>query len=575
MDYFLYDSDSKIISFPVEEYKNALQKEPEGFEPVNIAAHALGCFCFCIAVSEIFKNIPIKPSFKHPECRFIYKLSDFEKKYIKSLSPTKKNRLFSLKGKIYDINFENKNISEGKTFIKFYSFDENTLELSIKFEFKKACFFLEREKDTEFLKTAALQNMELLFKSVGTKFFPELNKDLKPYTQKTIGHVPEYLKFATASFIQEFRKLMTCEKNKICVGEDNILAEKMTNAGNCVFKHDFKTTENAEITHRIEKMNDLTVDVLNGIIHLISEKSETPDLKILFSIDDLLFIRGKKAGRNQKGVRGGYKDSQRKEITEQLELLAGFKLNISKTFMPVIDEKGKRKYDLYQGESPLIYVRKAEDKDYYYVKPGEALALTLRGAGTKTGLIHKKIAEYDYYRNFWEKRLGNYLAWIWRTGQNKADFLVPSGVGTLINQIGEENKLKRPRSIRNRLENALDRLENDGVIKSWQYKSIDESILTGKNWFQTWLNHKLIIEPPIEILEEYSKIKKIKIKKEPKKFNFREILKIIKEKKLSQLKIAEELRIPPEILAGILTGKTLPTAYEKRKIQRRFTAQEV
>jgi len=52
-------------------------------------------------------------------------------------------------------------------------------------------------------------------------------------------------------------------------------------------------------------------------------------MEILLNIDDLLFIRGKRASKNQKGIRGGYKDSQRKEILEHLELLANIKINIS------------------------------------------------------------------------------------------------------------------------------------------------------------------------------------------------------------------------------------------------------
>ena len=49
-------------------------------------------------------------------------------------------------------------------------------------------------------------------------------------------------------------------------------------------------------------MNDLTVDVLNGVIHILLEKSKTSDIETLLSIDDLLFIRGKRASKNKKGI---------------------------------------------------------------------------------------------------------------------------------------------------------------------------------------------------------------------------------------------------------------------------------
>ena len=565
MDGFLSKIDNKIISFPVEEYLDTYKKEPEGFEIINVIAQALGCFCFCIAASELlnceagalekensFKNIEIKPSFKHPECDFVYELSDFEKKYLETLSIVRKNKLFSSKN--YNINFEKENVISGQAFIAFNLLDENSIKLTIKLDLEK-------------INVPVLEIMIVLFESVWSKLLPQLNKSQKPYSQKTISHIPDYLKFATAPFIQELRRLMTSGKDNVFIGDEGIIAEKITSHGHYVFKKNNDHEINTQILNQIRKMNDLTVDILNGVIHLLLEKSKTSDEEILLNIDDLLFIRGKRASKNKKGIRGGYKDSQRKEILEHLELLANLKINVSNVYIPVIDSNGKRNYDLYTGESPIFYMKKDENKDYcFHVKAGEILAMSLRGTAAKTGLIHKKVAEYDHYRNFWEKRIGNYLAWIWRSRQNTADFLVPLTIETLLNQIGEKKDNKRPQAIRNRLENALYKLENDCVIKCWQYKDIDEAVLTGKNWFEFWLKHKLIIEPPVEIFEEYSKIKKIK-NKSVSKFDFQEILAIIKEKNLSQLKIVEEIGIKQEVLSGILTGKISPNPSEKRKLQ--------
>jgi len=577
MDSYISCDDCKIISFSLKEYVNTYKKEPEGFEAINVIAQALGCFCFCLTASELLKNLEIKPSFKHAECDFIYELSDFEKKYLKTLSIVRKNKLLASKN--YAVNFEKENVISGKAFICFNSSDENSLKLSIKIDFNK-------------INVPSLEIMSVLFESIWLELFPQINKSQKPYNQKTLNYIPDYLKFATAPFVQELRRLMTSEKDNIFAGKEGIIAEKITSHGHYVFKNadceqrlkgglcspgmPFMASNqaaecdkeiNTQILNQISKMNDLTVDVLNGVIHILLEKSKTFDMEILLNIDDLLFIRGKRASKNQKGIRGGYKDSQRKEILEHLELLANIKINISNAYIPVIDVNGKRNYELYTGESPIFYMKRVENKDYcFYVKAGEVLAMSIRGAAAKTGLLHKKVAEYDYYRNFWEKRIGNYLAWIWRSRQNKADFLVPLTIETLLNQIGEENKIKRPQAIRDRLENALYKLENDTVIKSWQYKDIDETVLTGKNWFEIWLKLKLIIEPPVEIFEEYSKIKKIK-NKSAKKFDFQEILAIIKEKNLSQITIAEETGLKQEVLSGILTGKISPNPSEKRKLQ--------
>ena len=176
MDGFLSKIDNKIISFPVEEYLDTYKKEPEGFEIINVIAQALGCFCFCIAASELlnceagalekensFKNIEIKPSFKHPECDFVYELSDFEKKYLETLSIVRKNKLFSSKN--YNINFEKENVISGQAFIAFNLLDENSIKLTIKLDLEK-------------INVPVLEIMIVLFESVWSKLLPQLNKSL-------------------------------------------------------------------------------------------------------------------------------------------------------------------------------------------------------------------------------------------------------------------------------------------------------------------------------------------------------------------------------------------------------------
>lgn len=551
MEGYIFGSGDKTISFPLEEYVKAYKTEPEGFEAVNVIAQALGCFCFCLAAGEILGNSEIQPSFNNPECGFVYLLSDFEENYIQKLSLVRKNKL--LAGKNYAVNFEKEGLICGKAFISFKSLDKNRIKIEIKLEFQK-------------VNPPVTKIMEVLFETIWAGLFPEINKSQKSYTPKTINFVPDYLKFATAPFVQELRRLMTSEKNKIVSGNSNVIAEKITNAGSYVFKYSSDEEINILNTAWIGKMNDLTVDVLNGIIHILMDKSQNDNLEAVFCVDDLLFIRGKKASKNNKGARGGYKDSQRNEILEHLKLLAKIRISVSDVYIPAIIEN-ERSYSPYRGESPVIYLEKIADKEnYFYVKAGEVLALSLRGMAAKTGLIHKKIAEYDYYRNYWEKRIGNYLAWIWRNRQNKAEFLVPFTVRTLLNQVEEGNNSKRPQYMRDRLENALDKLEDDGVIKSWQYKNIDEAFLTGRNWREYWLKLMLIIEPPVEILEEYAKIKKIR-NKGTNRFDFQEIIRIIKEKKVSQMRIAEETGIKQEVLSGVLSGKILPNQSEKRKLK--------
>jgi len=543
MDDFL-TSNFKSIFFPLDEYLKKYGKEPEDFEFANVLAQAVGCYCFCIAVSHLFNSSKVTPSLDKFYCCFVYKFCDFEKKYLANLSQVRKNKIFSVKKYI---------IFDENSYVEIISCGKNSVKLAINVDFKSQ-------------NISNYGDINVLFSLIWQKILLQLNKNQKGYSQKTIYHVPEYLKFATAPFIHELRRLLTSEKEKLNSDNNQFLIEKITNSGHYVFENLQKDEIDSENTSIIEKMSDLTVDVLNAVVHLLIESSKTSDMKVLFNVDDLLFIRGKKASKNQKGIRGGYKESQRLEILEQLELLANIKINILNAYLPMLNENKVKIYSKYAGESPVILLEKADGENMFYVTPGEVLAISIQGAAMKTGLIHRKIAEYDYYRNFWEKRIGNYLAWIWRSRQNKADFLVPIMVDTLLKQVNNEIACKNAQNTRNRLENALDKLENDGVIKGWQYIDIDEDALVGRNWINNWLKLKLVVEPPIEILEEYSKIKKIR-KNKPQKYDYEDFLNIIKQKNISQMVLSEEIKIEKTKIAGIITGKYIPDANEKRKIK--------
>jgi len=533
-----FAAEIKSLFFPLNEYIQKFGKHPESFDFAGVFAHVVGCYCFCVAASNLVNSSKITPNEKNPYGLFRYKFCDFEKKYLASISQVRKNKILAVK-KI--------NILQGNSYVEILSCGKNSLKIAINIDF-------------EVLAIENTSDINTLFNLIWSELALQLNKSQKEYSQKTISYVPEYLKFATAPFVHELRRLLTSEKGDLNNSNGLLLKDKITSSGHYIFEN---ISENAEIS---EKMSDLTVDVLNALVHLMIEYSKTPDMKVLFNIDDLLFIRGKKASKNKIGKRGGYKESQRIEILEQLKILANIKINVLNSYLPMLNANKTKIYSKYSGESPVLFVKKADGENMFYASAGEVLALSLQGAAMKTGLLHKKIAEYDYYRNFWEKRIGNYLAWLWRSRQNKADFLVPVTVETLLKQVNSEIITKNAQTTRNRLENALDKLENDSVIKAWQYIDIDEEALIGRNWVKNWLKLKLIIEPPIEILEEYSKIKKIR-KNKAKKYDYKDFLDAVKQKNISQILLAEEIKIENTKIAGIITGKYIPDAGEKRKIR--------
>ena len=130
----------------------------------------------------------------------------------------------------------------------------------------------------------------------------------------------------------------------------------------------------------------------------------------------------------------------------------------------------------------------------------------LMGSYRQTKLFSKQVIAYDPYRKKWEKRLGRYLSWRWRTQARKGNYIQPHKVGTLLGKINMQENYSAPSRLRDRLETALDVLAEDGVIQSWQYESWDEAIALKKGWFEKWKNATLVIFPPIEVINYYQRL---------------------------------------------------------------------
>lgn len=275
-------------------------------------------------------------------------------------------------------------------------------------------------------------------------------------------------------------------------------------------------------------MDDLTADVLDIItIRWLQEARHTEGL-ITLHADDVLRMRGRKAHKGGSGRRGGYLEKDRKDVSKHMEILAETWIKVFEMEISQEQSKQKRKKisrATWQGESRAIVVTSRAgivntdgelDPYLWRVRPGDIFAPFLFGPGRQTAMMSLKALEYNPYRQKFEKRLTRYLTWQWRNRQKDASYLNPISVLKVLKSISERKKAsdnpgdyinkKNPLQTRERLEKALDKLQDDGVIAAWQYESIDESIVGNKGWGLEWLKWKLIIEPPSEILDKYDRI---------------------------------------------------------------------
>lgn len=286
---------------------------------------------------------------------------------------------------------------------------------------------------------------------------------------------------------------------------------------------DLKVQSNAAIeqwknltSQAITSMDDLTADIFDIVSILWMQQATHKDKMIRFHTDDALNLRrlqGRK--KDPDGYQASYRKKERDDIMKRLAALTTIWIRIERENLRFInedqetfDEIGQVQFNplfvvdsvtvAYRGETPIgIYECS--------IRPGELLSNFLYGSQKSSGMLALKTLEYHPTKQKYHKRLSRYLSWQWRIRQKSADYLRAYHIG------GDKGLLKvmdldvNPRygsRIKEQFEEILDTLQQDGIIKGWNYKeqNIEKQIEQEKNWFtNTWLKARVQIIPPNEI----------------------------------------------------------------------------
>ncbi|MBH8605607.1 helix-turn-helix transcriptional regulator [Thermoactinomyces sp. CICC 10522] len=277
----------------------------------------------------------------------------------------------------------------------------------------------------------------------------------------------------------------------------------------------------------IMAMNDLTADVLDMVTYKWLTTCKHPEHMVTVTADELLKLRGlqpqKSSGRTKKDgsvVRGGFSIEKKELIKQHINILRSTWIDIREMELPT-EENGKRLLKKFKARSTAIVVSSIIDeiaddgKEIPYawrVRPGDVFApFLLDRAARQTAWMSQMALKFDPYREKWEKRLTRYFAYQWRVRHNTGNFLAPIKVNTLLeNAVQDEVDPKNPSRTKKRLENSLNNLRKNRVIKDWKYIDGDEQIVGQKGWWQNivggWQQWKIEVTPPTELLEAYSEL---------------------------------------------------------------------
>ena len=261
-----------------------------------------------------------------------------------------------------------------------------------------------------------------------------------------------------------------------------------------------------------EELSDLDADVLDALSAIWLDLARSPQQDAITDIDTLLAMRGLKPKKNGDGRGAGYRPEQRADVLQALSHIQNLWLNMTEleVYSSTSGRRGKPTKQVVQSRAFVITDRMGQlrfdgciDVQKIVFRPGSVFAHYLFGPGRQTALLSAQALHYDPYRQDWEKRLTRYFSWQWKCQASNGCEGNSYRTKTLIEASGATVSAKRPSRTRERLEKALDALQQDGVIASWQYERGNEEFSKQQTWAENWLRTSILVECPESIKAHY------------------------------------------------------------------------
>lgn len=219
---------------------------------------------------------------------------------------------------------------------------------------------------------------------------------------------------------------------------------------------------------------------------------------VRITVEEILELRKRK-----KHVSGGFRREQKIETAKHIQSLES--LTIKGEYITPLGKK-------HRISGRLLNLTIDEEVDLagestpfaFFIKPGDAVWDHYVDQAFLAD-YYQVLATYDL-KNTVEKManlIGRYLLRQFRIRQVKGTFDQPYKVKTILDQAAIEiqTNYKYFTRFQDYFDQALDRLVTDEVIACWQYRD-DPADLPTRGWFQPWLQYRLEIVPPDDIINQ-------------------------------------------------------------------------
>ena len=339
-----------------------------------------------------------------------------------------------------------------------------------------------------------------------------------------------------------------------------------------------------------EELSDLDADVLDALSAIWLNLARSPQEDAITDIDSLLAMRNLKPKRNGDGRGVGYRPEQRADILQALSHIQNLWLNMTELEVystPTPGRRGKPTKQVVQSRAFVITDRMGQlrfdgciDVQRIVFRPGNVFGHYLFGPGRQTALLSAQALHYDPYRQDWEKRLTRYFSWQWKCQASSGCEASAYRARTLLEAAGTEANLIRPGRTRERLEKALDALQQDGVIAGWQYDNWDEQAGKQHGLIEHWLKTNILVECPEAVKVRYRSLDRspgllpLAVAQQPSSILAQRLRTTRKARSLSQLQAAEQLQISQSYLSFLERERIASeqiSAKVRQKLEKWFT----
>lgn len=333
----------------------------------------------------------------------------------------------------------------------------------------------------------------------------------------------------------------------------------------------------------ITSMDDLTADIFDIISILWMKQANHKDQMIEFHTDDALNLRRVQGRKEIAGYQSGYRKKERDEIMKRLAALTTIWIRIERDSLKFVDADSKEVVDeleqvqfnpLFVLDSITVAYRNNQPVGIYEckIRPGELLANFLYGSKKSSGALALKTLQYNPITQKYHKRLARYLSWQWRIRQKGADYYRPYSIGGekgLLRVMGIEGNRRYGSRIKEQFEEALDTLQQDGIITEWHPINFDETVIEKeKRWFDHWLNTKVQIVPPKEITDQNKELLLPSDEVDHQNYeqmNFAELLRNLTEGEVASA-VETELQVTPDNLKRVRISRNKKLAEAANEI---------